>query len=189
VADSASSKKVTTERGTTTDAIFASERSFRAFYEAALPRIYGYLYSRCGGDPAVAEELTQQAFVAAVHAHPRFEGRADAVTWLTAIARHKLADHFRRLDKEERRRTRLVQGTVLDQETRPWHQIDERDAVMAVLTTMPALQRAVLVLRYADGLSVREVARALGRSESATESLMTRAREAFRQAYGKVLDV
>ena len=87
---------------------FASEADFRAFYDQALPRIYGYLHDRCGGDPMVAEELTQQTFVAAVRERSRFDGRSEPMTWLTAIARHKLADHFRRLEREERRRVRLV---------------------------------------------------------------------------------
>jgi RNA polymerase sigma-70 factor, ECF subfamily len=189
VPDSTASEKTTTARREATGEIFASESSFRAFYEAALPRIYGYVYSRCGGDAAVAEELTQQAFVSAIRARHRFEGRADAVTWLTAIARHKLADHFRGLDRDERRGVRLVERMVLDPEPQAWSRLDQRDAVMSVLATMPALQRAVLILHYADGLSIREVARQLGKSESAIESLMTRAREAFRRAYGKVLDV
>ena len=47
----------------------------------------------------------------------------------------------------------------------------------------------MLVFHYADDLPVREIARRLGKSESATESLMTRAREAFRRAYGEPTDV
>jgi RNA polymerase sigma-70 factor (ECF subfamily) len=179
-----------TEAPTVVEAIFASESAFRAFYEAALPRVYGYLYSRCGADPTVAEELTQQTFVTAVREHSRFKGKADALTWLTAIARHKLADHFRRLDREERRRLRLVVREIeLQPGTRAWDRLGEREVLIGALRTLPALQRAVLVLHYADGLSVREVAAQLGRSESSVESLMTRGREGFRRAYGKVLDV
>ena len=168
---------------------FASEAEFRAFYDQALPRIYGYLHDRCGGDDAVAEELTQQTFVAAVRKRSRFDGRSEPMTWLTAIARHKLADHFRRLEREERRRVRLVARQI---EIRPddpsWIRGEDRSAVVRALSALPALQRAVLVLHYTDGLSVREMARELGKSESAIESLMSRAREAFRRTYGAVDD-
>ena len=54
--------------------------------------------------------------------------------------------------------------------TRPWPRF-------------PALQRAVLVLHYMDRLSVRDVARSIGKTEAATASLLARGREAFRQAY------
>jgi RNA polymerase sigma-70 factor (ECF subfamily) len=190
VTESVATEDITADRRAAMAAIFASESSFRTFYERALPRIYGYLFDRCGGDPAVAEEVTQQAFVAAVRQRARFDGRADPMTWLTAIARHKLADHFRRLDKDERRHIRLVGREVtVDPQSGALNRMDEREAVLGVLAGLPALQRAVLLLHYADGLSIRELAQQLGKSESAIESLMTRAREAFRRGYGEGFDV
>ena len=168
---------------------FASEAEFRAFYEQALPRIYGYLHDRCGGDASVAEELTQQTFVAAVRERTHFDGRSEPMTWLTAIARHKLADHFRRLEREERRRVRLAAREIeVGPDDGSWIRADDRSTVVRVLADLPALQRAVLVLHYSDGLSIREIAHELGKSESAIESLMTRAREAFRRTYGAVAD-
>jgi RNA polymerase sigma-70 factor (ECF subfamily) len=190
VTDSAARDRSATGLKATMAASFATESAFRAFYDQALPRIYGYLHDRCGGDAALAEELTQQTFVTAVRERARFDGRADPMTWLTAIARHKLADHFRRLSRDERRHLRLMAREItLDPEGRAWSRMDEREAVVAGLATLPALQRAVLVLHYADGLPIREVAAQLGKSESAIESLMTRAREAFRRSYGKLCDV
>ena len=187
--DSAAADAKPADRRAAMATMFASEVSFAAFYERALPRIYGYLYDRCGGDDAVAEELTQQTFVAAVRERSRFDGRAEPITWLTAIARHKLADHYRRLDRDERRNVRLVAREIAgDQQPVAWNAIDEREAILRTLAALPALQRAVLLLHYADGLPVREVAHQLGKSESATESLMTRAREAFRRRYGEGSD-
>ena len=168
---------------------FASEAAFRAFYDRALPRVYGYVYGRCG-DPAVAEELTQLAFTSAVHERARFDGRSDPITWLIGIARHKLADHYRRVDRDERRRLCLIVREITSEaDALAWQRLDEREAILRALHGLPALQRAVLVFHYADGLPVREIARRLGKSESATESLMTRAREAFRRAYGEPTDV
>ena len=188
--NSVAAEEVTADRRATMAAIFASESSFVTFYERALPRIYGYLYDRCGGDEAVAEELTQQTFVAAVRERSRFDGRADVLTWLTAIARHKLADHYRRLDRDERRHIRLVAREIaVDPQSTAWNASDQREAMLGALAGLPALQRAALVLHYADGLPVRAVAHQLGKSESAIESLMTRAREALRQRFGEQSDV
>lgn len=188
--ESTATGDATSERSAKLAEIFASQDEFRAFYERTLPRIFGYLVHRCGGDRSVAEELTQQTFSAAVKQHGAFDGRADPLTWLTAIARHQLADHYRRLDKEERRRLRLVVKEIAaDKEGRAWHRIDEREAIVRALGSLPTLQRAVLVLHYADGLSVREISGELGKSESSIESLMTRARDAFRRSYGEPTDV
>jgi RNA polymerase sigma-70 factor (ECF subfamily) len=180
----------TSERSAMLVRVFASEDGFRAFYERALPRIYGYLVHRCDGDASVAEELTQQTFIEAVRQRHSFDGRADPLTWLTAIARHKLADHYRRRGSEERRRLRLVvKAIAADDQGRAWRQIDEREAIVRALGSLPTLQRAVLVLHYGDGLSVREIGRELRKSESSVESLMTRAREGFRRSYGEPSDV
>src|SRR5262245_11486853 len=73
---------------------FATDEDFARWYDRTMPRVFSYLVSRTS-DGGLAEELTQQTFVAAVEQRWRFDGRADGVTWLCAIARHKLADHFR----------------------------------------------------------------------------------------------
>jgi RNA polymerase sigma-70 factor (ECF subfamily) len=166
------------------EACFASEATFRAFYDRALPRLYGYLVNRCGGDTALAEDLTQIAFSEAIRQRHSYDGRSDPVTWLVGIARHKLVDHFRAQEREEHRRLGLVVREItVDAGDRAWHEADERELLIEALGRLTAMQRAVLILHYADGLPVREVAQAIGKSESATESLMTRAREALREAY------
>jgi RNA polymerase sigma-70 factor (ECF subfamily) len=99
-----------------------------------------------------------------------------------AIGRHKLIDHFRRAGRDRQRHLRLVSRWGYGEGG--WDGAEERQAINAALDQLSGEHRIALLLRYLDGLSVREVARALGRSESATESLLVRAREAFRHAYG-----
>jgi len=163
--------------------VLTDEPAFRAWYERSLPTVYGYLFHRCGRNPDLAEELTQQAFVEAVRSYRRFRGQADATTWVIGIARHKLIDHYRRAERDARRIAALSAreiGNPGRAESSPPSRPDDIDDTLAVL---PALQRAVLVLHYMDGLSVREVARSIGKTEAATASLLARGREAFRQAY------
>ena len=164
-------------------AVFADELAFRAWYERTLPRVYAYLFHRCGRNPELAEELTQQAFVDAVRGRGRFRAQADATTWVIGIARHKLVDHFRRAERDTRRLAALSAREVGDAGlagSSPPTMPDDIDDALAVL---PALQRAVLVLHYMDQLSVREVAHDIGKTEAATASLLARGRDAFRQAY------
>ena len=63
------------------------------------------------------------------------------------------------------------------------HETDDR--ALAALAAVPAAQRVALVLRHVDGLSVPEVATALGRSIEAVESLLARGRVGFRRAYAE----
>ena len=163
-------------------AIVADEATFRAWYDAVLPRVYRYLLTRCG-DEGLAEELTQQTFVEAIRRRDQFDGRSDVVTWLCAIGRNKLVDHYRRRGRDQRRRLRLLEDEPAVTDA-PWRAIETRDAVVAALDHLPSDQRLALLFRHLDGLSVREVAAAIGRNEKATESLLARARGSFRRAYG-----
>jgi RNA polymerase sigma-70 factor, ECF subfamily len=147
-------------------------------YEEALPEVYGYLLSRCG-NREVAEELASETFLGAVSACRKSDAAPVSIPWLIGVARHKLADHWRRREREERG-LRLVHEPEL---TDPWN--EELDALVArqVLGRLGAHHQAALTLRYVDGLGVAEVARCLGRTVHATEALLVRARTAFRKAY------
>ena len=157
------------------------EATFRAFYDDALPRVYGYLLHRCGGLVPVAEDLTQETFMAAVRELRRGRRVDAAIPWVYGIARHKLIDHYRR----QERRERLAGGEPVEQCVDA-SENGARDDLLEALESLPAAQRAALVLRHADGCSVPEVAEALGRSIEAVESLLARARVGFRRAYGEV---
>jgi len=159
------------------------EAGFRLWYELALPRVYRYLLARCGGDPDLAEELTQQTFVEGVRRGASFDGRSDAVTWLCGIGRHKLVDHFRASHRDARRQLRIVSEWSANQ-SQAWSQDELRFDVETALAKLSGEQRIVMVLRYLDQMPVREIATTISRSEKATESLLSRAREAFRKAYG-----
>lgn len=149
-------------------------------YDDALPHVYGYLLARCG-DTGLAEDLTAESFLAAVHA-VRKPGTPDpSISWLIGVARHKLADYWRRVEREQRGLRLLGHepGRVDD----PWEAVVDRIRAREVLDRLGAHHRAALTLRYLDGLPVPEVARYLDRTVHATEALLVRARAAFRRIY------
>jgi RNA polymerase sigma-70 factor (ECF subfamily) len=141
--------------------------------------VFRYLYHRCGRDRDLAEELAQQTFVAAVRSQSTFAG-GEPIAWVVGIARHRLVDHLRALERRERGIRRLVsqprQPTWIGETG-----IDE--ALVTALAGLRAAQRAAIVLRYLDDLPVREIATLLGRSEGAVESLLSRGRAALRRVY------
>jgi RNA polymerase sigma-70 factor, ECF subfamily len=151
-----------------------------AIYDAALPRVYGYLLPRTRS-VAVAEDLTSETFVAAVAATRERRVRDVTVPWLIGIARHKLVDHWRRAGREERGLAAVERDS--DEAEDPWDGVVDADAAHAALSLVSAPQRAALTLRYLDGLPVAEVAEHLGRSVRATETLLVRARAALRRVY------
>ncbi|HJS96279.1 MAG TPA: RNA polymerase sigma factor [Solirubrobacteraceae bacterium] len=151
-----------------------------AIYRAALPQVFGYLLPRCGS-VAVAEDLAAETFLAAVAAVQQGQVREVTVGWLVGVARHKLVDHWRRVGREQRGVAALDrEPTDLDD---PWEELLDLNAAHTALGRLPVPQRLALTLRYLDGLSVPEVARHLGRSVHATETLLVRARAALRRIY------
>ena len=149
-------------------------------YDDALPHVYGYLLARCG-DSGLAEDLTAESFLAAVHAARKPGAPDPSVPWLIGVARHKLADHWRRAEREQRR-LRAVAGEPLGVDD-PWEAAIDRIRAREVLDALAPQHRAVLTLRYLDGLAVPDVARHLDRTVHATEALLVRARAAFRRLY------
>ena len=152
----------------------------RALYDRALPQVYGYLVTRVGRTE-VAEDLTAETFLAAVAAARREGAGPVSVAWLIGVARHKLVDHWRREGRAERNLAALG-GQVAGPSDR-WE--IELDGIRArdVLAALGPHHRAALTLRYVDDLTVPRVAELLGRTVTATEALLTRARGAFRRAY------
>lgn len=156
-------------------------------YDEAVDEVFRYLHARCG-NRGIAEDLTAETFLAAVSQVNR--ARVDQVTvaWLIGIARHKLIDHWRRV--ERRPRTTTLHGTSVDgdeidsgTDDAEWDQILDRHQVGAVMHELGAHHRSALVLRYFDGLTVPDVADHLGRTVQATEALLVRARRKFRLLY------
>ena len=165
------------------DQALRDEDAFRAWYDVALPRVYGYLLSRCGRDRDLAEDLAQQTFVDALRTAHQATGD-DPVAWVIGIARHRLADHFRVAERRERGVRRLVSRSPQPSVTWLGDQ-DPEGRLVDALRLLPAAQRAAVTLRYVDDLPVREVAALLRRSEGAVESLLSRGRETLRHAMGQ----
>jgi RNA polymerase sigma-70 factor, ECF subfamily len=148
-------------------------------YDRALPDVYSYLLARCRSVP-VAEDLTSETFLAAVKALDGGTVPVLSVAWLIGVARHKLVDHWRRLAREEAKLSLVAGEPELDD---PWDAHLDNTRAREVLDSLGPHHRGALILRYVDGLPVREVADHLDRTEHATEALLVRARRAFRAAY------
>jgi RNA polymerase sigma-70 factor (ECF subfamily) len=163
------------ERGreSTGTALMAPD-AFCEFYRRVLPDVYGYLLRMCAGDRARAEDLTQDVFVALVEELRNGRDERADVRWLITVARSRFLDLVRR----EQHRSKLAlfrnDGWTADEPT--------SSDVLECLAELQPLHRAVLVMRYVDGLAVPEIAGALGRGVPATNSLLARARAELRRS-------
>lgn len=103
----------------------ATGDSLLALYDEALPAVYGYLLARCR-QRQTAEDLTAETFLAAVDAIGRDAVDHLTIGWLVGVARHKLADHWRRTAREEAK-ARAVQDPPDSATDDPWDaELDRR---------------------------------------------------------------
>jgi len=163
-----------------------SRRSLRTFYTRYSPRLLAFIDSRVqsGED---AEEILHDTLLSALDSLAIFTGRSSLFTWLCGIARHEMGDYYRRRKIRSVVFSRLpfIEGFVsraLEPSAAMMREEYERGVKVALGRLMPHY-REILVLKYMDGMSVKEIAKKLGMSVKACESALTRARRAFVVAY------
>lgn len=147
----------------------------RAFLDTTGPVVYGFVFTRVGGDEAAAEDLVQETYLEAVRSAGSFRGEAALTTWLCTIARRRLSRYY----EAERRRAVVEAGLVpvpADGEA-----VERRDEIVRALGRLPATQRQVLVAKYLDDQSVEEIAAELGRTRAQVQSLLQRGRDGLRR--------
>jgi RNA polymerase sigma-70 factor (ECF subfamily) len=146
------------------------------FYETYRPLVFR-LCVRVAGRIDDAEDATQAVFVNAFRQLPRFRGRSSLKTWVYRIALNEVVQQRRR-----RREVSLPEGErggVPDGAAEVIENVVVRDA----LARMSPEHRAVLILRFWEGLSGPELAEVLGISLPAVKMRMHRARKEFRKQY------
>jgi len=164
-----------------------------AFFARHLDSLYEFVHYRVGGDRATAEDVVQDTLLVALEKLPTWDGRASLYGWLCGIARNKVRAHRRK------RRPVLVEDLLAETDpeidallSRVEHEplpdwILERqetqELVGATLSSLPPEYRSLLVDKYVDDKSVRELAAERGRGEKAAESTLHRARLAFARVF------
>ncbi len=156
------------------------ERAWRDLYDRAFEPLHAYVTWRCGGRAEWADDLVQETWMIAVRRLASFDPeKGTFLQWLRGIAGNLIRNHFRL--------RRHATGQELPD--RPANtddaaaEVDRADRIGAVLAELPAPYEEVLRAKYLDLRSVADIAAGSGQSAKAIESLLTRARQAFREAF------
>ena len=175
------------------------QRAFDEFFNSSARRLAAFAARRSGLDPDVIEDIVQNTLIKAIRNIASYRGEAALFTWLSEICRHELADLHRKtarrpfhdsLDDPDAAQRAAAQLLGLPQHE-PTAQLDSwmlRGAVMRTLSVLPERYARALEAKYGDGLSVDEVARLLGLTATAAQSLLARARAAFQECWRREED-
>ena len=147
-------------------------------YRATAPVVLAYLMRATGNDRSLSEDLTSDVYLRAMNAWKLGNIDAGREPWLITTARNRLIDHLRRSDVEQRKLTLMHSQSETSSES-DFAGV-EAASILACARELPPMQRAVLALRYADDLTIADIAFLLDRSVDAVESLLRRARSGLR---------
>ena len=170
------------------------EVAFEQFFTDYFPRLYRFARARVGSDDA-AEEVVQAALIKAVQRIHTYRGDATLLTWLCAVCRREIATWLYRTRRapvsliDDRADVHAALEALAVAVDDPEHELRRKELsrlVQATLDHLPGRYGEVLEWRYIDGVTVSEVADRLGVGYKAAESLLTRARQAFREGFALV---
>jgi RNA polymerase sigma-70 factor (ECF subfamily) len=176
------------------------QRAFDEFFNASASRLAAFVSRRSGLDPANVEDIVQNTLIKAVRNLSSYRGEAALFTWVTEICRHELADARRKaarrpahdsLDEPDAVAFPVPQLWV-PEHREPAAEAEaqrQRKAVVQALNDLPERYARALEAKYGDGLSVKEVAALFGLTTVAAQSLLARARDAFRDRWNSESDV
>ena len=126
-------------------------------------------------------ELVQDTFLSCLKNLPLFRGSASLQTWMISIARHEVADYYRK--KYAKRALKLLPLSQLLLRVPIVNSHETSEKVKATLAEMTHGSRELLLRKYVDNKKVTEIAEELGRTVKSVESELFRARAEFRSLY------
>ncbi len=143
------------------------KKHFPSFYKKHVKAIYRYLYYRVGGNSELAEDLTQDVFLKALDAFEKYDPSKSDSAWIYTIARNHLLNslpkHKKHGDLEE------IENTILDAES--WVQKEERKdearRMMEAIKKMKKDEQELLIRKYMEGWSFKELAEEWGTTSGA----------------------
>jgi RNA polymerase sigma-70 factor (ECF subfamily) len=163
------------EDGCIRAAILGDEGAFTQLYEQHYDRVYRHVYYRVGrsGD---AEDLVQQVFLQAWRALGRYRPTSSPfVAWLLTIAHNAIVSHYRRMRKDESLSTDFQNWASEDRVDSRAEIAIESDRVRRTLPRLRPAHQQVLTMRFLEGLSAKEIAAALGKTEPGVRVIQHRA--------------
>lgn len=164
------------------------QEAYEVFSEHYIPAVYRFAIKRLDGDSQLAKDIVQTTMCKVITKLGTFRGDGPLLGWLCACCRNEIAMHFRGAPREVG-----LESCGLDVQAFPAPRNDRPDELLLssetselvhlALDLLPERYAQALGWKYVDGASVREISQRVGLSEKATESLLTRARVAFRDAW------
>jgi RNA polymerase sigma-70 factor (ECF subfamily) len=173
------------------------ERAFETFFNGYFPRIYRFALPRLNGDADATRAIVQSTLEKAIRRLETFRGESGLFTWVCQICRNEIVDHIRAerrmrhvvlIDDQPELRAAVESLEAPDEfdVVKSYGRAESARLVRVVLDRLPSGYGDALEWKYIEGESVETIGERLGIGTTAAQSLLARARRAFREGLESV---
>jgi RNA polymerase sigma-70 factor (ECF subfamily) len=182
------------ERGLRSAVLAGDEAAWQTWYDETFPGLYAFVRWRCAGLSDWTDDIVQETWLTAIRRIRAFDpDQGSFADWLRGIAANLLRNQLRK-----RRPTPSLNGQPAPEHAAQasaerttaddHHRRDQAEQIALALSRLPERYEAALRAKYLDQQSVAQMANTWNETPKAIESLLTRAREAFREEYQRLED-
>lgn len=181
--------QLASEESVLLEAVLRKDRKATAeFVSRYADPVYGYVSQRLAPRADLVEDLVQEVFLAALQKLETFAGKSSVLGWLLGIARHKVEDLYRARLREPESFSDIEDSSQPGPVDLPAFDelIDSaraQEKTQRILARLPEAYGLVLLWRYWEEHSTKEMAAQTGKTEKAMERLLARARAHFRRLW------
>ena len=163
--------------------------ALQQLYLLYVDRLYSFVFHQVGRNKAVAEDIVQETFIAALNSAGKFRGRSQFYTWLCSIAYHKITDFYRQQNRQNKHVEPPPEIAAADieqiaeREPTILSKIESQEAKQTLeqaLSRLPLNYRQVLIFKYVEQMPVSDISLVMRRSPKSVEGLLARARQTLR---------
>ncbi|HEV8229218.1 MAG TPA: sigma-70 family RNA polymerase sigma factor [Candidatus Limnocylindria bacterium] len=160
-------------------------RAFAALYDLHVEAVYRYAFYRVR-TAAEAEDVTSEVFQRALVAMPRYEPRRPFLAFLYTIARNIVTDHMRRQRPQASFEDAIAHPSDAPSPEERAAEMDDARRLRTAIGLLTPLQQEVVILRFLEDRSIKEIAQITDKPESTIRGLQMRALAALRELLGEV---
>lgn len=157
-----------------------TEAELRQIYNATIDALYGYVSRKCGGERALAEDVTQEVWLRAVREWPRTGIPDKPLAWLTTVARNLIINHFKRRQGVSLDSMTAAELANAIEDDRVADSSEVASVMTRALSMMPEAESELLERFHYERQKVSQLATSYGITERAIEGRLRRARERLR---------
>ena len=160
---------------------------FKKIYNEYRKNIYNFLIIKTRGNEEIAEDVFCETISSALDSAPKLKNCNNILGWLICIASRRLNDYFRKYYQEKKHLDKMVGEITFNDEIIEEMHIQQKEFLLnSAMESIPVQYKQVLLLKYIEEKSQKEIAKLINNTVSSVENLLFKARKALKREISKI---